>query len=76
MSLLRMPEVLALTGLARTTIHRYEAAEPPMFPRRRRIGVRNVAWVRSEVEAWLASRETLFVNCKDAPRSAVGGDHG
>lgn len=68
MQLLRLPEVLARTGLSKTTIQRLEAAGK--FPRRRRIGTRAVAWVAGDIEAWLASRATVFVRCADAPSSS------
>ncbi len=42
MSLIRLPQVLAVTGLSRTSLHRQEAAG--VFPRRRKIGARAVAW--------------------------------
>ena len=67
MSLIRLPAVQDLPKLSRTRLLRYEASEPPMFPRRSQLGERAVAWDRAEVEAWLTSRETLTVNCKDAP---------
>lgn len=67
MNLLRLPAVLARTGLSKTTIHRLEAAG--RFPRRRRVGTRAVAWVAAEVDAWVDSATAVRVTCADAPRA-------
>ncbi len=66
MTLIRLPQVMAITGLSKTSLHRMEAANPPRFPRRRRVGERAVAWDLAEVNAWLASRPAVFLNCADA----------
>ena len=55
--MLRVAEVCDMTGLARATIYRLEAAG--LFPSRRRLGVSRVAWLRSDVEAWLTSRPPI-----------------
>lgn len=52
--LIRLPEVSRLVGLSRSAIYRAEAADD--FPKRRRIGLRAVAWVEREVRDWVASR--------------------
>ena len=49
--LLRIPEVLARTGLSRSRLY----AEPT-FPRSVKIGERAVAWVEDEVSAWVEDR--------------------
>lgn len=49
--MLRLPIVAERTGLARSSI--YRAMEEDGFPRPVRVGRRAVAWVESEVEAWL-----------------------
>jgi prophage regulatory protein len=46
--------VLAKTGLSRSTLYAYVAIG--LFPRQRHLGVRRVAWLASEVRAWIASR--------------------
>jgi prophage regulatory protein len=46
--------IVAKTGLSRTTI--YECVKRNLFPRQRHLGPRRVAWLASEVRAWLASR--------------------
>jgi prophage regulatory protein len=46
--------IVAKTGLSRTTI--YECVKRGLFPRQRHLGPRRVAWLASEVRAWMASR--------------------
>ncbi len=47
---LRLPQVLAVTGLGRSMIYQMEAEG--RFPPRVRIGARAVGWVESEVQEW------------------------
>ena len=49
--LLRMPEVLARTGLSRSRLY-----ADPTFPRSVKIGERAVAWVEDEIGDWVAAR--------------------
>ena len=46
--------VVAKTGLSRSTLYAYVSIG--LFPRQRRLGRRRVAWLASEVRAWIASR--------------------
>jgi predicted DNA-binding transcriptional regulator AlpA len=46
--------VLAKTGLSRSTVYSYIAAQA--FPPQRRLGPRRVAWLASEVHAWIVNR--------------------
>jgi prophage regulatory protein len=46
--------VMAKTGLSRSTLYTYVAAGA--FPAQRRLGPRRVAWLASEVDAWITSR--------------------
>jgi prophage regulatory protein len=46
--------VMTKTGLSRSTLYTYIAAGT--FPAQRRLGPRRVAWLSSEVDAWIASR--------------------
>ena len=55
-TLLRLPKVLALTGLSRSTT--YDWMKRGEFPQPVKLGVRLVAWRESDVTAWLESRET------------------
>ncbi len=45
--------VLARTGLSRSTLYAYIAQG--LFPKQRHLGPRRVAWLASEVLAWMAS---------------------
>lgn len=51
---LRKPEVLARVGVAWITILRWE--KQGLFPKRRKIGQRVVAWVESEIDDWCANK--------------------
>ncbi len=55
--IIRLKEVMALTGLSKTTIYRYSADEG--FPKAVSLGGRNVGWVESEVNHWLEIRISL-----------------
>jgi predicted DNA-binding transcriptional regulator AlpA len=46
--------VIAKTGLSRSSIYGYVARG--IFPRQRRLGPRRVAWLASDVRAWIDSR--------------------
>ena len=52
--ILRLPEVLARTGMSRTTIYEWMAQE--RFPRAVPLGARSVGWFESELEAWFRQR--------------------
>lgn len=54
--LARLPTVLQLTGLGRSTIYRLVARGS--FPRPVRVGLRAVAWRWSDLEQWSRSRPT------------------
>lgn len=49
---LRLPEVMHLCGLSRSTI--YELIRKGEFPPQVSLGGKNVAWLHSEVTAWMA----------------------
>lgn len=51
---LRMPSVMQMTGLGRSTIYRLMAQQ--QFPCPVRLGVRAVAWRRSELNEWSQTR--------------------
>ncbi len=52
--LLRLPEVLALVGVSRSTL--YAMVQRGEFPPPVRIGVRAVAWRAHEVYSWVETR--------------------
>ena len=54
-SVLRLPEVVALTGRCRSSIYADIAAGT--FPPPLRLGPRSVGWRQSDIDAWLNSRE-------------------
>lgn len=64
MKILRLPEVIAVTGLSRMSIYRKEAAAE--FPKRRRLGPNAVGWVEEEVTTWIQSRPAVA-----EPKSAL-----
>ena len=48
---LRLPEVLARTGLSRSTI--YMRLDQGRFPRPVSLGTRAVGWIEAEVDEWI-----------------------
>lgn len=54
MRIIRLSEVLANTGLARSTLYRYVA--DGAFPKPVSLGDRAVGWVESEVQDWVLAR--------------------
>ena len=52
--LLRMADVIALTGLSRSRI--YELEKIGNFPPRRKLSERAVAWSETELTEWIESR--------------------
>lgn len=54
MKILRLREVLSVTGLPRSTM--YDYINKADFPKPISLGERSVGWVESEVLAWIASR--------------------
>jgi prophage regulatory protein len=53
-ALLRMPTVMHLTGLGRSTIYRMIAER--RFPQPVRLGTRAVAWRRDDLDRWSETR--------------------
>lgn len=51
MRLIRLKEVMSTTGLSRSSIYKYIAAD--RFPASVPLGGRAVAWVESEVQHWI-----------------------
>lgn len=63
----RLPEVIARTGLSRSTI--YELMLDGEFPSQIQLARRTVGWVESEIENWIdsridASRENKSTGCR------------
>ena len=61
MRLLKLKEVVAATGLSRSSI--YALIAEGLFPRPLQVGRRAVRWIEQEVQEWLSSR----------PRSGTDG---
>lgn len=66
--LLRLPQVMEITGLRKTKI--YELNAERAFPRRVRITAHSVGWVEAEVQAWLAQRVESSTQASRIPGSA------
>jgi prophage regulatory protein len=58
--LLRIHQVKQVTGLGRSTVYNWVKAGT--FPAPIKLGPRSVAWVKEEIEAWVAAR--LVVACR------------
>ena len=50
----RLPEVMARTGLSRSTI--YQKMSLDEFPQSINLGLRSVGWIAEEVEEWIQER--------------------
>ena len=69
---LRLPEVLARTGLSRSTI--YVRLEQGRFPRPVSLGSRAVGWVEAEVDEWM--RERIAASRGEALVDGLDASHG
>lgn len=54
MKIIRLQEVIQLTGLARSTVYKF--IKDQSFPRQVSLGGRSVGWVESEIQAWIAEK--------------------
>ncbi|HFH3882474.1 MULTISPECIES: helix-turn-helix transcriptional regulator [Pseudomonas aeruginosa group] len=54
MRIIRLKEVMDLTGLARSTVYKYIAASE--FPAPVSLGERCVGWLESEIQDWILAR--------------------
>ena len=52
--LLRLPEVMRLTGLGKSSI--YQLSRDGTFPKQVRLSARCAAWPESQVLGWIAAR--------------------
>jgi len=53
----RLPQVLQITGLSRSTL--YRQVKLGQFPQPVKIGPRAIAWRETDLEKWLKSRQTV-----------------
>ena len=73
-TVLRLPVVLARTGLSRSSIYAKVAAGE--FPEPISLGARAVGWLSDEVEAWLVVRvEVSRRSGSNGDDAADDGDH-
>jgi prophage regulatory protein len=54
MKLLRIRQVIQITGLSRMTTYRLELAGK--FPKRRQLSENSVAWLEADISQWIDSR--------------------
>lgn len=54
MRIIRLKEVMGLTGLARSTVYKY--VSEGVFPKPVSLGGRCVGWLESEVNIWILER--------------------
>jgi prophage regulatory protein len=52
--LIRLDEVIAQVGMSRSSL--YAAIDRGEFPKQLKIGARSVAWLESDVQAWIRQR--------------------
>ncbi|HGS5146685.1 helix-turn-helix transcriptional regulator [Vibrio diabolicus] len=52
--LIRLKEVISMTGLSRASVYRFMSED--RFPSQIPLGYRCVAWVESEVQQWIDQR--------------------
>src|SRR4051794_28088822 len=60
MKLLRLQQVIEMTGLSRSTIYRYEGSA--VFPKRRKTGPNTVRWLEDDVVRWMTSRPSASIS--------------
>jgi len=60
LQILRLPQVIELTGLSRSTIYDLMDAKSkrfdPTFPKQVKLSMSSVGWLAVEVEAWIESK--------------------
>lgn len=61
--ILRLPLVIARTGLPKSTI--YERIGAGTFPRQVSLGAHSVGWIEDEVDSWIAGRIVASRTAKD-----------
>ena len=63
----RLPAVIQVTGLGRSTIYRMVASGA--FPAPFQVGLRAVAWRWADLDRWSESRRSALVAPRSAPRA-------
>lgn len=59
-TILRLPEVMAQTGLSRSCVLLY--VKQNVFPQPIKLGVRSVGWLKQEINDWVRSQVELSRN--------------
>lgn len=54
MKIIRLKEVILLTGLAKSTVYKF--IKDQSFPKQVSLGSRSVGWVESEIQAWIVDK--------------------
>jgi len=54
--ILRLPEVLAIVGIGRSTI--FDSIRNGLFPKQLKLSERTIGWLESDIRNWLNSRRT------------------
>lgn len=54
MKIIRLPEVVRMTGLARSTVYKHMAEQ--RFPKQIKLGARAAGWLLTEIEEWIEAR--------------------
>lgn len=54
LKILRLPEVMKCTGLARSTIYKMVAAKN--FPVQIALGAKSVGWLETDIQNWIQDR--------------------
>ena len=62
--IIRLPEVIKSTGLARSTIYKMIAANN--FPAQIALGSKSVGWVEAEIQNWIQEKITLSQTDQDS----------
>ena len=70
--IVRLPEVMRLTGLSKATIHR--RYRDGTFPRPLRLGPQSIGWWRTEILEWLESLQRAGARLEDGgqKKSSLG----
>ncbi len=56
MKIIRIRELVAMLGVSRVTLYRWDRERNNGFPTRIRLGAGIVGYVESEIQEWIASR--------------------
>lgn len=69
--ILRLPDVLAMTGLSRTAVYTLVGSND--FPAAIKLGAKSIGWYLSDIERWLASRPLASIGAagKEAPTQSA-----